>query len=613
MIRTFLEDRRVTEFECNGRKAQTVSGLSIPVWAKEKLSEILKSIPEITCRKLVKLEKDGQTISVLINKYIDARVEDIIIHQASVHPERIALKDRFTDRSYTYKELNSVTNRLARGFYKAGVRPHDMVSVIIPTSGSNYISKFAINKLGAVIVNVNFMERGSAAMGYVLRSNSSTLIMRPSSKRTSPTELIDVIFEMCPELADPSQDPNNLRLNAFPDLRRIILCDTELKFPGTININDIMDIDDSPIYEVENTKKDEDVSTIIHTSGTTSIPKGAMLTHRSIMEVMCMQANMINLDEEDSTFISLPLFHAFGSIGASLPTFTVGGKVICYDRPSVEDICRILIDEKCTVFCNVPSIYQQLLQMIHAQEIPKESFNLKKCVAAGAASTEAMLRDVSETFGVNNVIATYGMTETTTGITGSLHTDTLEQRTATVGAPWPGVEVKFLDKDTGKELPYGEAGEICVRGFNVMKGYYNMPEETAHALDNDGWLRTGDMGLMRPDNHIQFICRLKESIKKHGETISPLEIENVIQQDERFLKSAVVGVPDPISGEELAVFIILPEGITATEQDVVNQCAKQLSRFKIPKYIWFVDEFPTSATGKIQKNKLKEIAAERVK
>ena len=604
--KTFLEGLRVAEYSCGERCVSSVDDLQLPESVKSKFKTFLDDSGFRTCDKHFIASENGIEYDIRVNRFIDARIEDILEHQAKTIPDKSALKDCKKNKQYTYKELDSITNRLARGLYKAGVRVHSYVSVVIPTSDTNYISKFAVSKLGGVIVNINFMERANAVIGFVERSSSDTLIMRPGSKRTNPTELLDAILELCPEL-DINQDPFNLRLAKLPNLKRIILCDTDLRVPGFLNIQDLYDEDASALVEVTD-KSEEDVASIIHTSGTTSIPKGAMLTHRSIMEVLTVQADMIGIDNNDVTAISLPLFHAFGSIGASLPTFTCGGTVVCMDRPSIEEICKMLQEEHVTVLCNVPSIYQQLLQLVHSTGIDKNSFCLKKCVAAGAASTEAMLMDVSETFGVDDVIATYGMTETTTGITGSLHDDTIEQRTNTVGAPWPEIEVRFRDPETSELVEEGVPGEIEVRGFNVMKGYLNEPEETEHVLSRDGWLRTGDLCVMRQDHHIQFICRLKESIKKHGETISPLEVENVLQRDNRFLKSAIVGVPDEIAGEELAAFVSLPVGTSATVEDVKAQCATELSRFKIPKYVFFVSEFPSSATGKIQKNKLKEMA-----
>ncbi len=589
--------------------------LSLPDWAQRQLAQQLRELPEISGESVVKLrdpEAGDVSADVRIRRYVDARIEDVLAWQAEHRPDREALVDLNTERRYTYADLDRLSGRLGDALCRLGLPLNSHAAVVLPTGANNFLTKFAINRAGAVIVNVNFMERPATMFAMVRNSDSQVVFMRPGTKGT---EFIDWLYENCPELRD-AVPGEPLSLEQFPCLRHVVICDSAVRYPGTIALEDLYaEPRDGRLGALDarsGYKSSDDVCTIIHTSGTTATPKGTMLLHRSIAEVLCIQAEMLGLGEDSRTCLSLPLFHAFGSIGTSLPTFLMGGCVVCMDRPLPSSIADALRDERCTVLCNVPSTYLRLLEDIHRRQIPREAFSLKKCVAAGAASTEAMLLDVADTFGVQDVIATYGMTETATGVTGSRSDDDLEARTKTVGVVWPGVEMKFVDPADGQEVPPGKTGEIVVRGFNIMKGYYKMPEETAAVLSPDGWLKTGDLGYMRPDGHVCFVGRLKESIKKYGETISPVEIENVLIREPHIAASSVIGVPDDQVGEEIAAFVILEPGAEVTPEEIRAFCAKDLPRFKAPKYIFFVDTFPYSGTGKVLKAELRKWAEERL-
>lgn len=489
-----LKGKAITVADYPACRSISLGQLSLPPWAESQLAAHLRDLPEISGESTVLLQdpENGEFyVQVRILRYIDARIEDVLTWQARHRADHEALVDLNTGLRYTYGDLDERSDRLGAALCRLGLPLNAHAAVVLPTGADNFIVKFAINKAGAVIVNVNFMERPAAMFSMVRNSDAQVVFMRPGTKST---EFIDWLYETCPELKEAaSEEP--LSLKEFPELRHVVICGSPVRYPGTIDLEDLLSEKQEDSQEVIRErrlhKNCDDVCSIIHTSGTTAVPKGTMLIHRSIAEVLCIQAEMLGLDEDSRTCLSLPLFHAFGSIGTSLPTFLMGGCVICMDRPQPSAIVDALRDERCTVLCNVPSTYLRLLEDIHRREISRESFCLKKCVAAGAASTETMLLDVADTFGVRDVIATYGMTETTTGVTGSRSDDDMETRTKTVGVVWPGVEMKFVNPSTGKEVPPGETGEITVRGFNVMKGYYKMPEETAKVLSSDGWLRTG--------------------------------------------------------------------------------------------------------------------------
>jgi fatty-acyl-CoA synthase len=351
----------------------------------------------------------------------------------------------------------------------------------------------------------------------------------------------------------------------------------------------------------------DDVVTLLYTSGTTGAPKGVMSTHYGILNTTLASAENQKLTGSDRLCLSVPLSHMFGCVCITLAAVIKGATLIIPSETfEPRRILEAIEKERCTAIYGSPSAFIALM------EDPKyQSFDLKSLrtgIMGGAQCPMEVMKKVVDEMGVREIVIGYGLTESSSWITETRPDDPLELRVSTVGRPLPNVEVKMVDPGTGEEVPLGSAGELCARGLN-MKGYYKMPAATEKAIDREGWLHSGDLGTMDEKGYVRMTGRLKEVINKGGEVIYPTEIEEVLFAHPKISNAQIFGVPDKISGEEVAAWIKLEEGASVTEDEILQYCKKRLPDSHLPRYIKFVSEFPMTPLGKVQKFKMREMAS----
>ena len=356
-----------------------------------------------------------------------------------------------------------------------------------------------------------------------------------------------------------------------------------------------------------------DDATIIHTSGTSGIPKGVILSHCQVLENAHSHVRYLGLTSGDRLCLTPPMFHAFGCIGSVLSAMLAGAALVCYAKTGRACLLDLLRQERCTILCSVPTVYVRLIKEIREKERDLSGLSLRLCVTAGAPCPENTLRDIKQVMGAGAVVVMYGMTEAGPGITSTSVDDTLAVTVSTVGRFWPGVTGQIRDMSTGEVLGPGQTGELCIKSYSIMKGYYNNPEETRQAVDSGGWLHTGDIGELSKDGLLTLKGRCKDLIIRGGENLSPVEIENFIRGYEPVEDVAVVGAPDEQYGEMVYAFIRPKPGAQVTLEELTKWCRGRIATIKIPQKIEITDHFPVSATGKISKGQLRGMAKERLR
>jgi fatty-acyl-CoA synthase len=364
--------------------------------------------------------------------------------------------------------------------------------------------------------------------------------------------------------------------------------------------------------EITATLDRDDAINIQYTSGTTGFPKAVVLSHRNILNNAWFSAKALHFSENDRLCIPVPFYHCFGMVLANLLCLSVGA---CIVIPSeyfeALPILNAVEKERCTALHGVPTMF--IAELEHPDFPKLDTSTLRTGIMAGAPCPPPLMKRVMEDLHCREILIGYGQTEASP-ITHLTHReDSLKRRTETVGINLPHQEVKVVDVDTGKTLPIGESGEICFRGYHIMKGYYGDKEATNKAIDDKGWLHSGDLGAMDADGYLKITGRLKEMIIRGGENIYPREIEDLLFTHPKVAEVAVFGIPDDFYGEVVMAWIKLHEGETATEEEIKEFCKGKITHFKIPKYICFVDEFPMTVTGKLQKFRMREMAIEKMK
>jgi fatty-acyl-CoA synthase len=516
--------------------------------------------------------------------------------------ENEALIDIPTGTRYTYGELLRVVNQMAKGLLKLGLKQGEHVALWAPNLSEWIIAEFAIAKIGGVLVSVD-TNCQLQQLDYLLRqSDSQSLIMTEGFKGS---EYIEMIRQLCPEVKDAI--PGRLNCRALSELKNLILLSPRT-YPGTFDWRAILemgkDVPDSVLAERQGSCHEDDVVTILYTSGTTGAPKGVMSTHLGIINTSLASAELQRLTEKDRLCLSVPLFHMFGCVCVTLAGIIRGATlVIPSEAFTPGKVLEAIEKERCTAIYGSPGAFMALM------EYPRyKSFNtrsLRTGIMGGAQCPMEIMKKVVEEMGVKEIVIGYGQTEASSWITMTRPDDPLEWRVTTVGRPLPNLEMKIVDSQTGEEVPTGAIGEICSRGLN-MRGYYKMPAATANTIDSEGWLHTGDLGAMDEMGYVRTSGRLKEVIRKGAETIYPAEIEEILFSHPKIINVQVFGVPDKTMGEEVAAWIRLEEGAAVTEIEILQFCQGRLPTSSLPRYLKFVNEFPTTPLGKIQKFKMRE-------
>ncbi len=505
---------------------------------------------------------------------------------------------------YSYDQFRQVCNRAAKGFMKLGLQKGEKISIWANNVPEWVISQFSTGKMGAVLVTVNTNYR-VFELEYLLKQSDSTTLMLISG--VVGDEYLKMIYELCPELKESK--PGKLKSARVPLLKNVIYLGKE-KHPGMYTWDDIMamadEVSDEELAARQASLDPHDVINMQYTSGTTGFPKGVMLTHTNLIGNAASLAECMAFSEKDRLCIPVPFFHCFGCVLGTLTCVVSGATMVPVVAFKAQKVLETIEKERCTAIHGVPTMFIAELEEMEKKHYDTSS--LRTGIMAGAPCPIEVMKAVVNKMGAREICITYGQTEASPGITMTRTSDPIDLRVSTVGKALPNVEVKIVDPATGETVAPGVQGELCTRGYHVMKGYYNMPEATASAIDSEGWLHTGDLAVMDENGYCKITGRLKDMIIRGGENIYPREIEEFLYTNPKVKDVQVVGVPSAKYGEEVCAFIQLKEGVTATEEEIKEYCRDKISRFKIPAFVLFVDGYPTTASGKIQKYKLREQA-----
>jgi len=507
----------------------------------------------------------------------------------------------FPDRRLRTREFADEAGRFARGLLRLGVERGDHVAVWLPNLPETCVAELAIARLGAAMVAINTRYKTSE-LEYVLRQSDSTtlLVMR----QLLNVDFLKVLHEVLPELG--SCTPGDARCAAAPRLRCVIVVGEPQ--PGILSYRQVLAMGDAPeltsaLAARESEVRAEDVVLLQYTSGTTAFPKAVMLAHGQVLRNAAQMAVRAGIGEDDRVLSLMPMFHVGGSVCALLGSVTQGPAL--YTAPvfdaawTLETIER----EQITTFIGLESMFLAIRN--HPDFARRSRASLRKGWAAG---TSSLLRMVAEEIGIRDLCPLYGLSEASPNVCITDWRDPYEKRLHTMGRPQPGTEVKIIHAEAGESLPPFQRGEICVRGYSVMKGYYNQPEETAGTVDADGWLHTGDLGELDADGYLIWRGRLKDTLRVGGENVSTLEVENFLCTHPAVRAAAVVGMPDERLGEVPLAFVQLREGAKAAEEEIIAWAKPRIAGFKVPRYVRFVAEFEMTGSGKIQKYVMRERA-----
>jgi len=531
---------------------------------------------------------------------------DFLEKQVEIDPERefIIYPDR--NLRFTYKDFDERVNMLAKGLLTLGIGKGDHVGIWAKNVPDWLTFMFATAKIGAVLVTVNTAYKGHE-LEYVLKQSDMNTIAIIDGYQD--VDYLDIIYELVPELK--TQERGSLNSEEFPFLEHVIYVGQE-KHRGMYNTNELMLLgkhtDDEDLLTVKKTLSNRDVVNMQYTSGTTGFPKGVMLTHRNILNNGYYIGERQKFTEEDRLCITVPLFHCFGIVLAVMAIITHRATMVMIELFDPLMVLGAVQKEKCTALYGVPTMF--IAEFSHPMFDIFDLSSLRTGIMAGSPCPIEAMKKVVKDMHMTEITSVYGLTEGSPGFTQTSVDDPLEKRVETVGKPLPNCEVKIVDPETGETLGTNQTGEICCKGYNVMKGYYKMPEKTKEVIDEDGWLHSGDLATCDEEGYYSIVGRIKDMIIRGGENIYPREIEEFIHTIDSIMDVQVVGIPDEKYGEIIGAFIIKEEGSQLTSEDIRDYASNKIARYKVPKHIFFVQEFPLTASGKIMKFKLRDQAVE---
>ncbi|MDA8211435.1 MAG: AMP-binding protein [Clostridia bacterium] len=539
-----------------------------------------------------------------MSELLNVTIGDLFDQTVAKYPEKDALV--YVDRGlrHSYAELQNICNQAAKGLMKLGIQKGEHIAILATNYPEWVYTQFASAKMGAVLVTVNPNYR-AFELDYLLKqSDVTTLILIEGYRDVNYVEMLN---EVVPELT--SSEPGKLVSEKLPFLKNVILIG-DRKVPGMFNWSDLMElgksVSDEELAQRQAALKPAEPINMQYTSGTTGFPKGVMLTHFNILNNANYVAECMNFSEQDRLCFPVPLFHCFGCVMSTLACVTKGATMVPIEAFDPVAVLEAVEKEKCTALHGVPTMFIAELAVLDNR--PFDLSSLRTGIMAGAPCPIEVMKAVVARMNMSEVTIAYGQTEFSPVITQTRVNDPIELRVSTVGRAIPHVEVKIVDPETGETVPAGVQGELCARGFGTMKGYYKMPDATAAAVDTEQWLHTGDLATMDENGYCKITGRLKDMIIRGGENIYPREIEEFLYTNPKVMDVQVVGVPDIKYGEEVLAVIRLKEGETSSVEEIKEYCQGKIARHKIPKYIKFVAEYPTTASGKIQKYKLRDMA-----
>src|SRR5256714_535995 len=522
----------------------------------------------------------GASTTPLLGETIGANFERTVARV----PDAEALVSCHQGIRLTYSELNEQVDRVARALMTAGLEPGDRLGIWSPNCAEWVVIQYATAKAGVILVNVNPAYRTSELEYALNQSGCRMLVAAPSFKTSDYAAMIDEVRPRCGAL------------------ERVVLF-------GTPEWDELLAGGDAP-RELPELGFDDPIN-IQYTSGTTGFPKGATLSHHNILNNGFFVGEFCGYTDADRVCIPVPFYHCFGMVLGNLACTTHGATMVI-PAPAFEPEASLqaVQSERCTSLYGVPTMF--IAELEHPRFGDFDLSALRTGIMAGSPCPIEVMRRVIERMHMSEVTICYGMTETSPVSTQTRADDDVEHRTGTVGRVHPHVEVRIADPETGRTLPCGEPGELLTRGYSVMLGYWNDPDKTADSIDAARWMHTGDLATMDDDGYVKITGRIKDMVIRGGENLYPREIEEFLYGHPDVSDVQVVGVPDERYGEELAAFVVLREGAACTEDDVRGWCRGRIAHNKVPRYVRFVDEFPMTVTGKVQKFKMRDAAVDEL-
>ena len=537
------------------------------------------------------------------DKLMNITVGDMLNNIAKKYPTKLAVKYIEVNYTRTYYEFNKEVDKYAKGLLGMGIQKGDHVAIWATNYPEWLILFFATARIGAVLVTVNTNYK-EAELEYLLSNSDSKALFICDGIKDIDCEKI--IYQVCPELK--TSKPGELHNERLPFLRYVVSLDNW--YDGMYNWSQIpyfgVLISNEEYNAVKHSVEPDEVVNMQYTSGTTGFPKGVMLTHNNIVNNGKAIGDCMKFTAKDKLCIPVPFFHCFGMVLAIMAAVTHGASMVPLLWYTPMKVMHAVEYEKCTAVHGVPTMF---IRVLEHRDFSKYDFSsLRTGIMAGSPCPVKVMRDVIDKMHMPEITITYGQTEASPACTMTTVDDSLEIRVNTVGRELPFMETKIVDPDTGEDLPDGTPGEFVVRGYNVMKGYYKMPEATAAAIDKDGWLHTGDLAIRDGNGYYKITGRIKDMIIRGGENIFPKEIEDFIYTHPDVVDVQIVAVPSEKYGEEAYAFVIKRAGSSVTEKDIQTYVANNMARHKVPSYVEFIDQMPMTASGKIQKFVLRDMA-----
>ena len=529
----------------------------------------------------------GETMPALLEETIGANLARTV----AAYADREALVECASGRRWTWAELDADVGRLARGLLAAGIGAGDRVGIWAPNCAEWTLVQFATARVGAILVNVNPAYR-THELAYVVNQSGMVLLVAATSFRTSDYR------SMIEETAAGN-----------PTLTRVVYLDDEESWSGLLASGDTVAAEGLAVREAELSATDP--INIQYTSGTTGFPKGATLSHRNILNNGYFVGELCRYTEQDRVAIPVPFYHCFGMVMGNLACSTHGATMVI-PAPGFDPALTLAAadQERCTSLYGVPTMF--IAEWALPDVASYDLSSVRTGIMAGSPCPAEMMKKLIDV-GIEEMTICYGMTETSPVSTQTRTDDSFERKVGTVGRVSPHLEIKIVDPLVGDVVPRGSAGEFCTRGYSVMLGYWHDEEKTAEAIDADGWMHTGDLGVMDDDGYVQITGRIKDMVIRGGENIYPREIEEFLYTHPDIEDVQVIGVPDEKYGEELCAWVRVRPGAAPLDADGVRAFADgKLARFKIPRYVMVVDEFPMTVTGKVRKVEMRAVAAEQL-
>lgn len=521
-------------------------------------------------------------------------------HEFVVYPDR--------NLRFTYAQFNDRVDKLAKGLIRIGVGPGDKVGIWATNIPDWTTFMFATAKIGAVLVTINTSYKLSEVEYLIKNADLHTLCIIDGYR---DSDYINMIFELVPELRTCVR--GELKSNRFPELKNVVFIGPQ-KHRGMYSTHELIllgsYISDDELFNRKKNISCYDVVNMQYTSGTTGFPKGVMLSHHNIVNCGLSTGDFMNYTQADRLLVCVPMFHCFGCVLALCAILTHGATMVFVEEFDPLMVLASIQKERCTALYGVPTMF--IAELHHPMFSMFDLRSLRTGIMAGSLCPIDTMKQVMNKMNCHDLIIVYGLTESSPGMTATRVTDSAEVRATTVGQNFPGVEVRIVDPETGEECPDEVQGEICCRGYNVMKGYYKNPEATAQAIDKEGWLHSGDLAVRTREGYYRITGRIKDMIIRGGENIYPREIENFLYQMPQIEMVEVAGIADKKYGEIVGAFVKLKKDQSLTQEEVQEFCRGKIARMKIPKHVIFVDDFPKTASGKIQKYKLRQLGLEYV-